>query len=80
MRTSLDAALARIGKRTAYQVIDLAALADDDPRRGYPRPPSFIGTETCSGCRRRCHPSPSQRDGYQDEVPSADVIAAKLAE
>lgn len=58
MRTSLDAALARIGKRTAYQVIDLAALADDDPRRGYPTPTILYRNRDLFGMQTPVPPFP----------------------
>jgi hypothetical protein len=38
MRGNLDAALDKLGRGGAYQVIDLASLPADDPRRGYPTP------------------------------------------
>ena len=38
-QAQLDAALAQMGhERTAYRVVDLASLAADDARRGYPTP------------------------------------------
>lgn len=44
VRQRLDQALARMGLATTYHVIDVATLADADPRRGYPTP-----TLLCSG-------------------------------
>ena len=38
MRANVDAALRTLGMRADYQVVDLATLADTDPRRGYPTP------------------------------------------
>ena len=39
MQAQLDAALGQMGReRTAYRVVDLASLAADDSRRGYPTP------------------------------------------
>jgi hypothetical protein len=38
MRANLDEALRRMGLGPDYRVIDVATLADDDPRRGYPTP------------------------------------------
>ena len=59
MRTSLDAALAKMGGRgTAYQVIDLAALPDDDPRRGYPTPTILVRNRDLFGMPTPAPPLP----------------------
>jgi len=38
MRQHLDAAMIRVGWRGEYEVINLASLAEDDPRGWYPTP------------------------------------------
>ena len=58
MRTSLDAALAKIGKRMPYDVVDLAALSADDPRRGYPTPTILVRNRDLFGMPTPAPPFP----------------------
>ena len=43
MRQHLDAAIVKVGWRGDYTVLNLASLASDDPRSGYPTPTVLYG-------------------------------------
>ena len=59
MRTSLDAALAKMdGKRLAYHEVDLASLAADDPREGYPTPTILVRDRDLFGMPTPAPPFP----------------------
>lgn len=43
MRRHLDEALRQLGAPAEYEVANVATLASDDPRRGYPTPTVLYG-------------------------------------
>lgn len=59
MRTRLDAALARLGARTDYAVIDADTLTESDVRRGYGTPTVLHDNRDLFGMPEPTPPIPS---------------------
>ena len=58
MRTNFDEALRALGRQTVYSVIDVNALPDADPRRGYGTPTILVGRHDVFGMPEPTGPQP----------------------